>query len=152
MNVDNNSDTSSKITSVISRNIKPGYEREYDDWVQRYLRLESNAPGYLGTSIILPGGSSSNVRYFIRRFTDRASMEEWDTSQESRKLLEEVNNFSTRHYETTTGLETWFAVPDLKTVVTPPRWKMAIVVFIAVYAISLLPRSIINPSIGQWPV
>jgi len=79
-------------------------------------------------------------------------MEEWDTSQESQKLLEEVNNYSTRHYETTTGLETWFAVPDLKTVVTPPRWKMAIVVFIAAYAISLLSRSILNPSIGQWPV
>ena len=79
-------------------------------------------------------------------------MEEWDTSQESQKLLEEVNNYSTRHYKTTTGLETWFEVPDLKTVVTPPKWKMAIVVFIAAYAISLLSRSILNPSIGQWPL
>ena len=60
MNVDNNSDTSRTITSVISRNIKPGYEKEYDDWVQRYLTLERKAPGYLGTTIILLGGSSSN--------------------------------------------------------------------------------------------
>jgi antibiotic biosynthesis monooxygenase (ABM) superfamily enzyme len=153
MNVENNNNNTSKtVTSVISRSIKPGYEKDYDDWVQRYLTLERKAPGYLGTTIILPGGTSSNVRYIIRRFTDKASMEIWDNSQEAQKLLEEVNNYSTRHYETTTGLETWFAVPDLKTVVAPPRWKMAIVVFIAAYTISLLSRSILNPSIGQWPL
>ena len=95
---------------------------------------------------------SSNVRYIIRRFTDKASMQVWDNSQESKKLLEEVNSYSTRHYETTTGLETWFAVPDLKSAVALPRWKMAIVVFVAAYVISLLSRSILNPSIGHWPL
>ena len=149
MNVEN---TSKTVTSVISRSIRPGYEKDYDDWVQRYLALERKAPGYLGTTIILPGGTSSNVRYIIRRFTDKASMQVWDNSQESKKLLDEANSYSTRHYETTTGLETWFAVPDLKSAVAPPRWKMAIVVFIAAYAISLLSRSILNPSIGHWPL
>jgi uncharacterized protein len=107
MNAENNNNNTSKtVTSVISRSIKPGYEKEYNDWVQRYLTLERKAAGYLGTTIILPGGANSNVRYIIRRFTDEASMEVWDNSQESQKLLEEVNNYSTRHYETTTGLET----------------------------------------------
>jgi uncharacterized protein len=147
-----NNSPSKTVTSVISRSIKPGYEKDYDDWVQRYLALERKAPGYLGTTIILPGGTRSNLRYIIRRFADKASMEIWDNSQESQKLLEEANNYSTRHYETTTGLETWFAVPDLKTVVALPRWKMAIVVFIAAYVISLISRSILSPSIGQWPL
>jgi uncharacterized protein len=52
-----------------------------------------------------------------------------------------VNNYSTRHYETATGLETWFAIPDLKTVVAPlSRWRMTIVVFIAAYQHILLAR------------
>ena len=103
MNVENNKNNFSKtITSVISRRIKPGYEKEYDDWVRRYLTLERNAPGYLGTTIILPGGASSNVRYIIHRYKNKASMEAWENSQESQKLLNEVNNYSTRHYETTT--------------------------------------------------
>jgi hypothetical protein len=73
MNVENNHDNKSSktVTSVISRSIKPGYEKDYDDWVQRYLALERKALGYLGTTIILPGGTSSNLRYIIRRFTDR---------------------------------------------------------------------------------
>ena len=33
----------------------------------------------------------------------------------------------------------------------PPRWKMAMVIFFAAYAISSLSRSILNPFIGQWP-
>ena len=48
--------------------------------------------------------------------------------------------------------ETWFTLPDFKTVVAPPRWKMAIVVFIAAYAISSLSRSILNPFLGSWPL
>jgi uncharacterized protein len=66
-----------------------------------------------------------------------------------------VNNYSERYHETTTGLETWFALPDLKTqtsLTPPPRWKMAIVVFIAAYAISSLSRSILNPLLEQWPL
>jgi uncharacterized protein len=50
--------------------------------------------------------------------------------------LEEVNNYSPRQYETASGLETWFTLPDRKSgVAPPPRWKMTIVVFIAAYTI-----------------
>jgi uncharacterized protein len=44
-----------------------------------------------------------------------------ENSKESVKLREEVDNFSTRHYASATGLETWFNVPDFKAVVAPPK-------------------------------
>jgi uncharacterized protein len=46
-------------------------------------------------------------------------------------------------------LETWFTFPDLKTLSQSPptRWKMAIVIFFAAYAISSISRSILNPLI-----
>ncbi|MDQ3869807.1 MAG: hypothetical protein M3250_09680 [Thermoproteota archaeon] len=56
-------------------------------------------------------------------------------------------------YEAATGLKTWFTLPDLKTIVVPPpRWKMAIVVFIAAYIVSSLSRSILSPFISQCPI
>jgi uncharacterized protein len=143
-----------EVTTVICRKIKPGHEKDYNDWVSRYLTFERKAPGYLGITIIVPGGSKSPLRYIIRRFADRAAMESWDNSQESKKLIEEANNYSTRHYETSTGLETWFTLPDLKTLTQspPPKWKMAIVIFFAAYAISSISRYILSPYIGEWPI
>ena len=67
-------------------------------------------------------------------------MREWENSQQSLKLLEEANNYSIRHYEFATGMETWFTLPDLKTIVAPPKWKMAIVVFIAAYTFKLVVK------------
>jgi len=148
-------DYQNEVTTVICRKIKPGREKDYNEWVSRYLTLVRKAPGYLGITIIVPGGSSkSPLIYIIRRFTDKTSMEAWDNSEESQKLIEEANNYSTRHYETSTGLETWFTLPDLKTLTQspPPKWKMAIIIFFAAYAISSVSRYILSPFIGEWPI
>jgi uncharacterized protein len=143
-----------EVTTVICRKIKPGYEKDYNDWVRRYLVLERRAPGYLGFTMIVPGGSKSPLRYIVRRFADKTTIEAWDNSEESQKLIEEADNYSIRHYETSTGLETWFALSELKTLSqTPPsRWKMAIVIFFAAYAISSVSRYILSPLLGQWPL
>jgi uncharacterized protein len=114
--------------------------------------LERKVPGYLGSTIIVPGRSSSSVRYIINRFSDEASLDAWENSEEALKLMKEVNNFSTRYYERATGLETWFTLPDLKTIVAPPRWKMAIVSFIGAYCISSLAQYILSLYLGQWPL
>ena len=144
-------ETKSKtVISLISRSIKPGYEKDYDDWLKRFLEFERKALGYLGTTVVLPGGTNSNRRYIIRRFTDKASMDIWDNSPDVQRLLQEANKYSTRYYETATGLETWFVLPDLKPVLPPPRWKMSIVVFLAAYTISLLSRSILGHLLGEW--
>ena len=143
-----------EVTSVICRNIKPGHEKDYDNWLRRYMALQRKAPGYRGVTIIIPGGSKPSYRYVIRKFDNKTTMEKWDNSKESLKLVEEANNYSTRHYETSTGLETWFTLPGLKTLSQspPPRWKMAIIIFIAAYAISTVSRYLLNPFIGDWPV
>lgn len=99
-------DDQHEVTTVICRKIRPNHEKDYDEWVRHYLKAERKAPGYLGTTIIIPGGNKSPFRYIIRRFTDKAAMERWDNSEESLKLLKEANDYSTRQYETSTGLET----------------------------------------------
>ena len=126
------------VTIVISRKIKPGCERQYDDWLRRYLMLEKNIPGYVGTTIITQGGTDSAIRHIIHKFSDKASFDAWEKSDESLKQIEEADKYSTRYYEKATGLETWFTLPDLKSIVAPPQWKMAIATFIGAYSISSL--------------
>ena len=52
--------------------------------------------------------------------------------------------YSTPYLQSTTGLETWFTLPDLKAIVAPPKWKMAIVSFIATYSISSVAHYILH--------
>jgi hypothetical protein len=141
--------SSKEVTEVISRNIPAGHEKDYDDWLQRFMISEGQFPGYLGTTIIAHVGSISSVRYVINRFADQASLDAWENSAVALSLLEEVSKFSTR--QRVTGLETWFYLPNLKTIVAPPKWKMAIVSFIAAYSISLVAHSILSIYLGQRP-
>ena len=142
-----------EVTSVICRNIKPGHEKDYDNWLKRYLALQKSAPGYRSITIIIPGEGKPSYRYIIRKFDNKVYMEKWDNSKETLKLIDEANKYSTRHYETSTGLETWFTLPGLKTLSQspPPKWKMAIVIFFAAYIISIASRYLLSPFIGEWP-
>jgi len=90
------------------------------------------------------------VRYVINRFADQASLDAWENSEVALSLLKEVRKFSTR--QRVTGLETWFNLPNLKTIEAPPKWKMAIVSFIAAYSISLVAHSILSIYLGQRPL
>jgi antibiotic biosynthesis monooxygenase (ABM) superfamily enzyme len=142
--------SSKEVTEVISRNIAAGHEKDYDDWLQRFMISERQFPGYLGTTMLAPGGNISSVRYVINRFTDQASLDAWEKSEVALSLIEEVNKYSTR--QRVTGLETWFYLPNLKTIGAPPKWKMAIVSFIAAYSISLVAHYILSIYLGQQPL
>jgi len=144
--------TPKEVISVTGRKINLGHEKDYDDWLRRYMELERNAPGYLGTTIIAPGGTMSSLRYIINRFADKSFLDAWENSKESVELRKEVNNFSTRHYASATGLETWFHVPDFKAVVAPPKWKMVIATFIVANIVNSMSRYVLNPFLAQWPL
>ena len=111
---------------------------------------ERQFPGYLGTTIIAPGGNTSSVRYIINRFSDQASLDAWENSEVAISLIHEINKYST--LQRVTGLETWFTIPDMKAIVPPPKWKMAIVSFIGAYCISSLASFVLRPFLGLQPL
>jgi antibiotic biosynthesis monooxygenase (ABM) superfamily enzyme len=151
---DENQDTSAskEVTVVVNIRIKPGCEKDYDEWLGRFLILERKVPGYLGTTTIMESGTDSSARHVIHRFKDKASLETWENSEDLRKLKEEANKFSTPYPYKATGLETWFTIPDMKSIVPPPKWKMAIVSFIGAYCISSLASFVLKSFSGLQPL
>jgi len=143
---------SKEVTVVVNLRIKPDCEKDYDEWLERFLVLERKVPGYIGTTAIMETGTDSSVRHMIHRFRDEASLEAWENSEELHKLKEEANKYSTPNLQKASGLETWFTLPDLKAVVPPPKWKMAVVSFIGAYCISLLASFILRPYLGSQPL
>jgi antibiotic biosynthesis monooxygenase (ABM) superfamily enzyme len=110
----------SEVTVVVNIKIKPGCEKDYDEWLSRFLVvLKRKVPGYLGTTTIMETSQDLTVRHIIHRFRDKASVDAWESSQELREQTEEVNKYSTPYLQKATGLETWFNIPDLKANVLP---------------------------------
>ena len=91
------------------------------------------------------------MRYVINRFSDQASLDAWEKSKVALSLIDEVNKYAT--LQRVTSLETWFNLPNLKTISAPPKWKMAIVSFITAYSISsAVAHYILSIYLGQRPL
>jgi len=138
-------------TYVVRRNIFPGHERDYDDWLRRFIAEERTAPGYLGTTVISPGGSST-VRYIIHRFETSDSMNAWESSPHRLQMLEEAQKYSTPHFEKASGVETWFTLPDSLGMIAPPKWKMALVLLAGATLISVIVRYAIGGYLASLPI
>jgi uncharacterized protein len=143
--------TKAAATYVIRRNILPGHTAQFDDWLRRFIAKERSAPGYLGTVVIVPEGST-NVRYIIHHFTSESAMLKWEKAPDRLAMLDEARAYSTPHFEKATGLETWFTLPGSPEAVAPPRWKMALVLLLGASIVSFLVRYFLGGYLAQVPL
>jgi len=124
------------VTVVVSRRVMPGHERDYDEWVRRLVAAATEARGNQGATMLIPEPGKSGLYHVVLRFDDEKSVHQWETSYVRQKLSHEADAFSRRIRQEATGLETWFSIPECPELETPPRWKMAMVTFLAVFVLS----------------
>ena len=136
------------VTAVASRRVKPGREREFEEWVSGILVAVNKFPGYLGSEILRPMGLEDDEYRIIFRFDHASNLHAWENSKErhywlrqSRPLLQEKEKV-----HVLTGLETWFTLPSKPGEPAPPRYKMAIVTWLAVFPVV----AVIFSLFGQW--
>ena len=136
------------VTAVASRRVKQGREREFEDWVSGILLAANQFPGYLGSEVLRPSDPEDNEYKIIFRFDHASNLHAWENSEErqrwlrqSRPLLQEEEKV-----DVLTGLETWFTLPSKSGESAPPRYKMAIVTWLAVFPVVAVIFSVF----GQW--
>jgi len=132
-------------TEVISHRIRPGRQKDFDDWLQRTLKLKDQSPGYLGTTVISPSGEESRLRYAVSRCRDRTALDSWRKSPDRARLFEEVNAYAIPYLDNATGLETYFRPPGRASFVPPPRWKVTLITLGASFLISLIAHLVLDP-------
>ena len=146
------SGASTEVTTVVTRHIKPGRDKEYAEWLARMLQTVKKFPGYNGVTIVVPPGTDHDVRVVLYRFADKGSLENWENSPERKGLVSEVDNYATQTFNNASGLETWFQLPNTHSVVPPPKWKMAMVTFLAGSITSFVSHFILGPYLVSWPL
>jgi len=143
---------SDEATLVVSRRIRPGKEKDYEEWVKRITEAARSFPGFIGATTLVPEGPEPTIRYVVWRFEDKATLENWKDSPTRKKLIEEVERYATNHFSEATGLETWFALPNMSAITPPPKWKMALTTILGAFVVSFLAHLLLNPYLGPWPL
>lgn len=150
---DNDAGEDPPVTAVATRRVKPGREREFEEWVSGILRAAGEFPGYLGSNVIRPSNSDDNEFQIVFKFDHASNLKRWEGSQERRLWLRKSRDLllEEEHVRVLTGLETWFTLPSRPGEPSPPRYKMAIVTWIAVFPLATTIFAITQPLLGGLP-
>jgi uncharacterized protein len=136
------------VTAVASRRVKAGREAEFEEWVSGILGAANEFPGYLGSEVLRPSDNRDDEYRIIFRFDHASNLHAWENSEERQQWLRESRPLlhEKEKVHVLTGLETWFTLPTKLGEPAPPRYKMAIVTWLAVFPVV----AVIFSLFGHW--
>ena len=140
------------VTVVISRFIKRGMEKEFEQWIRDVTVVAHEFEGHLGTNVMKPAISGQSEYVIVFRFDNYYHLKQWEDSSVRRAWLKKAEHLiegETRVHKVS-GLEYWFELPD-QPLASPPRYKMAIVAWIAIFPLVLVVPPFLSSFLGDIP-
>lgn len=132
-----------------TRRVRPGFETEFDRAIRDFFR-ESFGRGVEGVHLLSPvPGSGSRDYGILRSFASEAERAAFYRSPAFLAWEEKVRPFTegAPTQRRLHGLEAWF-----RAATPPPRWKMALLTYLAVYCITLLLSLGLGSLLRTWPL
>ena len=140
------------VTVMVTRKPIAGKESEFEDYLTGITHAAMQQPGHMGTNVFRPTKPEGSYR-IVFKFDRRSNLERWENSAERgewREIAEQVSQ--PREIQTITGLEAWFTLPDCAINVHPPKYKMALLVWLGVFSLVTLLSYLIGPLIEDLPL
>ncbi len=141
-----------QLTVVITQVVKPGCETAYEAWLKDITRVSRTYLGHLGTNVIRPQLGVRNEYAIIFRFDGYENLKAWMTSRDREYWLNQGKHLveSDPDVQQISGLEAWFSLPG-QPLKTPPRYKIALLTWGAVFVLINLLNTFITPLIRGFP-
>ena len=142
------------ITVTITRTVKRGSEPVFEKALREFIPQGLAFPGHLGVHVHKPMSGTSRTYIVLIKFQSVAQWEAFKTWPVYQVWQERVHAFLEvpPKVEEQCGLESWFYLPGQQISAPLPRWKMALVTWVAVYPTSLLMNFLLRPFIKGWPL
>jgi len=134
---------------AITRTVKPGNERAFEESLREFFQDSLDHRGVLGVHLISPPQGSTTREYgILRTFVDERERDAFYRSELFEKWQKHVAELTEgeRTYRELHGLEAWFRSPA-----SPARWKMALLTWLGVWPTSLLVGNVIGPRLADFP-
>ena len=144
-------ETEGPVTISIARQVVPGREADYEEWVRGITADALSFPGHMGVNVIKPTASSREY-VTIFRYDSYAHMCAWRESELRKQWLQRLEGIVEGEDQERrgTGLEFWFSLPELPTAHPSPH-KMATVLLVVVFVLVLMIKYLVAPFTGDWP-
>lgn len=144
----------SSVTVVISRRVIKGQEGQFEQLSSEMTHRASRYPGYLGANLFRPSNTNDPEYRIIFKFTDGKSLAAWQNSEERAEILEQIEPLliTPSKIETVSGIINWFTMPGHNPVKPPPKYKMTIVSWLALYPAVTLIFFFFGDLLAQLPL
>jgi uncharacterized protein len=134
---------------AITRKIKPGFERAFEESLRHFFRDSLECPGVLGVHLLSPPPGSDAREYgILRTFADERERDAFYRSEPFDKWQKHVAQLAEgdRSVRELHGLEAWF-----RTAAPPARWKMALLTWLGVWPTSLVVGTLLGARLAELP-
>ncbi|WP_338354735.1 antibiotic biosynthesis monooxygenase [uncultured Marinobacter sp.] len=147
-------DSTAPLTVVVSRRVRKGQQEAFEALSSQMTERASRFPGYLGTAMFRPASPDDPEYRIVFKFRDRETLIAWEESEERAELLEQIESLLVQpsEREVTSGIVTWFTLPGQNPVQPPPKWKMTIVSWLALYPAVTLVFVIFGDLLAKVPL
>jgi len=138
------------VTIAVVRRARPGCERDLEAWMRDAIAVATRFPGNLASTVMRPSAPGQDW-VLVSRYASQDDLERWRNSAELGGLLARVEPLSEPVRVTEReGLEPFFELPTGAP--PPPRWKMALTSWLAIYPLVVLLSYGLAPLLGAAPI
>lgn len=141
------------VTVLISRNVKPGCEAEFEGATTRLIQVASAFKGCLGAQLVHPGEDpevQDLMYHVVLAFDTQANLDAWHHSEERRQGLASADPYieGAASIRPLSGLGLWFRTAHQG----PPRWKVAVVTWLGIFPTVYLLFRATADLLAPWPL
>jgi hypothetical protein len=134
------------VTVYVSRHVRAGDEAAYEAALMTTIDAAKNFQGFRDAVVLKPSHPIDREYRVIFHFEHCQDLRRWEQSKVRHHLLQQLDQYSVEPptVQTLTGLETWFTLPTQGTISPPPRYKMLLLTWLAVFPIGTLMNLLIS--------
>ncbi len=142
------------VTVTISRRVKPECKEEFELFLVGITNACGQFRGHLGSNIFRPVNSDDPEYRIIFKFDRLSNLRNWETSPERKQWFDiaEPLTVSPPQIQIISGLETWFTLPGRPSITPPPRYKMVLVTWLAVFPLITIISATLQELLVMLPL
>jgi uncharacterized protein len=151
MNNSTQADDDPPVTIDITRKVRPGCEAEFEEILVGIIADAMKFEGHLGTNVFRPSNPNNPEYRVIFKFDRMSNLHRWENSKVRCQWYTRAESLTlgSPEIQKLTGLEAWFTLPNQRTIVPPPRYKIAFLTWLGIFplvtAMFILFGSFLNP-------